>query len=560
MALDKVAPIVIVTPFNVMTDSYDEFIENVRKALAGKVPDSPTVVGPKSEVARPVMDKGTTPVEQPPRWIHVELRGKTQGTTTPNPKVAIRSDDAYIMGFTNSTGRWFQLSKTGTKYKLVDDKAVMAGFEGNYDTLVGGVKHLPDLNLNKFSMAQAAAALWNKASTISGGIGNDDVDDDGDMLRANDPVKQAVATLAVAVCEAARFIPVSNVVKEGWSKDRVSVTPDEVNYIREWGDLSTALLSWKKKGYKDDATIFKIFNGIGITNGEEALAVVRLVKRVIRSNMADAPTTDEQLLAYAQLPKHGRYMAEVFAVRIPATAGGDPPSGTISLHGGHCSSDFIYSPEEEHTSQQTSCDSQGNMVLTGPSVATSAYGPIVFNLDLHDGTRGQADEEEDEENTGRIVCDAVGGDFSNYDKAISETVLTRCGPAEVIYAVLSNGVQGRVDVKLAGLQSRDEVVLVGRIVARSKLFDIGCVLFYNEAAGVRVRPGELVPLARHALAVPLHMPLTIELDIRHGGSGDEIVRGELEFKTAIDGLHTGRLVGVNDAEFEVTILWSEYPW
>uniref|UniRef100_A0A8I6XGN1 DUF6598 domain-containing protein n=2 Tax=Hordeum vulgare subsp. vulgare TaxID=112509 RepID=A0A8I6XGN1_HORVV len=552
MALDKVAPIVIVTPFNVMTDSYDDLIENVRAALAGT---AGTKVGPTPEVKSPVLDKGTTPVEQPPRWIHVELHGKTQGTTTPKPKVAIRSDDAYIMGFTNSTGRWFQLSKTGTTYKLVDDKAVMAGFDGNYNTLVGGVNNLPTLNLNKFSMAQAAAALWNKASTISG-----DVDDDGDMLRANDPVKQAVATLAVAVCEAARFSPVSEVVNAGWDKDKVSVTPDEVNYIKEWGDLSTALLSWMDKQYKDDATIFKKFNGIGITNGEKALAVVRLVKVVIRSNMADAPTTDEQLLAYAQLPKHGRYMAEVFAVRIPATAGGDPPSGTISLHGGHCSSDFIYSPDEEHTSQQTSCDSQGNMVLTGPSVATSAYGPIVFNLDLHDGTRGQANEEEDEENIGRIVCDAVGGDFSNYDKAISETVLTRYGPAEVIYAVLSNGVQGRVDVKLAGLQSRDEVVLVGSIVARSKLFDIGCVLFYNEAAGVRVRPGELVPLARHALAVPLHMPLTIELDIHHAGSGDEIVKGELEFKTAIDGLHTGRLVGVNDAEFEVTIFWSEYPW
>ncbi|XP_044983276.1 60 kDa jasmonate-induced protein-like [Hordeum vulgare subsp. vulgare] len=272
----------------------------------------------------------------------------------------------------------------------------------------------------------------------------------------------------------------------------------------------------------------------------------------------DAPT-DEQLLAYAELPRQGRYMAEVFAVRIPATAGADPPSGTISFHGGHCSSDFIYSPEEEHASQQTSCDSQGNIVLTGPSVATSAYSPIVFSLDLHDG---QADEEE-EENTARIVCDTIGGDFSNYNRAISETVRTGYGPAEVIYAVLSNGIQGRVDVKLSRLQSRDEEVLVGRIVARSKLFDVGCVLFYKEAAnkqGVHVRPGEPVPLARHALALPLHMPLTIELDLRRGGSGDEIVRGKLEFKTAIDGLHTERLVGVNGAEFEVTISWSDYPW
>jgi len=566
MALVKIAPIVLVTPFNVTTDSYDTFIQNVRVALAGSKPD--TVKGPISKVERPVLAKETAPDKQPPRWIHVQLRGK-KGEA---PKVAIRSDNAYIIGFTNSKGKWYQLSKTGTKDKLVDDNPVMAGFDGNYNTLIGGVNNLPTLNLNNFSMAEAAATLWNKTSLY----GNDDVNGDDDiddketaMLRALS-VKEAVATLAVAVCEAARFIPVSKVISEGWTEQRVSVTTKEVNYIKEWGDLSSALLGWKKKGYKDDKTFFDKFKDIGITDGEQALAVVGLVKLVIRSNtlvttgyMASA-LTKEQLLAYDELPKQGRYMAEVFAVRIPAIAGGDLPSGTISFHGGHYCSDFIYSwsPPEEHTSQQT-CDSQGNIVLTGPSVAMSAYGPIVFSLDLEDSSRGQADgEEEVEENTRRIVCDAVGGDFSKYNRVISETVRTAYGPAEVIYAILSNGVQGRVEVKLVGQQSGDEEdgAFLGRIVARSKLFDVSCVLFHNEAdKGVHVRQGELVPLARQALAVPLHMPLTIELDLRRC-SGDEIVSGQLEFKTAIDGLHTERLVGVNGAEFEVTIVWSEYPW
>lgn len=85
---------------------------------------------------------------------------------------------------------------------------------------------------------------------------------------------------------------------------------------------------------------------------------------------SDAPT-DEQLLAYAELPKHGRDMAEVFAVRIPAIAGGDPPPrGIISFYGGHCCSDFIYSwsplEEEEDTSKQT-CDSQVQFPLISPS-------------------------------------------------------------------------------------------------------------------------------------------------------------------------------------------------
>lgn len=283
---------------------------------------------------------------------------------------------------------------------------------------------------------------------------------------------------------------------------------------------------------------------------------------------SDAPT-DEQLLAYAELPIHGRDMAEVFAVRIPATAGGNPPpGGSIVFYGGHCCSDFIYSwsplEEEEDTSKQT-CDSQGNLVLTGPSLATSAISPIAFFLYLHDGSPQAGEATEDDEDIGRIICDCIGGDFSNYNRAIVETVQTGYGPAEVIYAVLSNGVQGRVAVKLARLPvskagEEDATAILGRIVARSKLFDVGCVLFYKEGDnGVNVRPGGLIQLAREALAVPLHMPLTIELDL-HRCSGDEIVGGVLEFNPATNGQHTERLVGENGAELEVEISWSQYPW
>ncbi|CAO2143378.1 unnamed protein product [Urochloa humidicola] len=289
---------------------------------------------------------------------------------------------------------------------------------------------------------------------------------------------------------------------------------------------------------------------------------------------SDAPT-DEQLRAYAELANPGRYMAEVFAVRVPAAAGGDrpPPCGTISFHGGNCCSDFIYrsSPaEDEKPTPPPACDSQGNIMLTGPSVATSAYGPIVFNFDLHDGSRGSSstqgeaadDDEEDGNKGGRIFCD-FDGEFSNYDRTIVETVSTGYGPADVIYAILSNAVQGTVSVKLARqVGSGDATAVLGRITARSKLFDVGCVLFYNERGDkddVRVRSGDLIPLARQALAVPLHMPLTVELDLRCS-SGVEIVRGALEFYPAIDGQHTQRLVGVNGDEFEVTISWSDYPW
>ena len=82
----------------------------------------------------------------------------------------------------------------------------------------------------------------------------------------------------------------------------------------------------------------------------------------------DAPT-EEELLAYGDLPRHGRDMAEVFAVRVPAAAavagggGGhrSPPCGTIFFYGGNSCSDLIYSRERSVTDEPAArqpCDGE----------------------------------------------------------------------------------------------------------------------------------------------------------------------------------------------------------
>nr|CAB3482859.1 unnamed protein product [Digitaria exilis] len=312
----------------------------------------------------------------------------------------------------------------------------------------------------------------------------------------------------------------------------------------------------------------------------------------------DAPTAEE-LLEYGDLPRQGRDMAEVFAVRVPAAAGGDrpPPCGSIFFHGGHSCSDLIYTRKPSGTDELAApqpCDGevrfsisavfflvpslssseyfvqintqiQGNLVLTGPSVAASAYGPVIFDLQLHDGSH------HNNTTAGRIFCDTVSGEFSTYDKTISQTVTTGYGHAEVVYAVLSNAVEGRVAVKLSALPvgtgEGDHGAItgvLGRIIARSKLLDAGCVLFYSDGAtgkeaGVSVRSGEMLPLARQVLAVRLHRLLTVELNLR-SGSGEEIVRGAVDFNPASSGEHVERVVGMSGADVEVTVSWSDYPW
>ena len=108
MAPEKFAPSQTVT-FNVRSDSYTTFISTLRGALAGTKPDKVR--------DRPVLAKQTGETAQPPRWIHVVLNAGDGGAA---PKVAIRSDNAYIAGFANRPkGRYIVYMHQNSKLKLV---------------------------------------------------------------------------------------------------------------------------------------------------------------------------------------------------------------------------------------------------------------------------------------------------------------------------------------------------------------------------------------------------------------------------------------------------------
>lgn len=203
---------------------------------------------------------------------------------------------------------------------------------------------------------------------------------------------------------------------------------------------------------------------------------------------------------------------------------------------------------------------QGNIMLTGPSFATSAYVPVIFTLCLHDGSQ----EEDNNENEVEVICNTCNGLFNNYNSTIIETVNTGYGPAEVSYAVLTNAVEGQVTVKLVRRDEHNDPTAItgvlGRIITRSKLLNVGCVLFYSDFGSIpHIGSDGLIPLARRALAVPAMMPLTIELDLR-SSSGDEIVRAAVEFDPTTSDQHVERVIGMGGHEIQVTISWLDFPW
>jgi len=168
---------------------------------------------------------------------------------------------------------WYQLSARNSTQLF--EGAKMLGFNGHYSTLVGGqgVKDLPTLKLGKERTLEAATVLWSyKQDKLMGCA-------DADSAVAADPqqnLKRKLALLAVTLCEAARLDPVRAVIDGGWKRE-LSITNKEVGYIGDWSDLSTALLAWQADKFKNDATHFSKFKGLGISDGNGALAVVQLL-------------------------------------------------------------------------------------------------------------------------------------------------------------------------------------------------------------------------------------------------------------------------------------------
>lgn len=320
-----------VVPFNVKEstkDSYTSFISSLRGKLSGKA-------GKKIR-DRPILDGQTGEEKPPPRWIHVEL---TSGTM--KPKVAIRSDNGYIVGFTNRQGEWFQLKKKGKgQTNILLPNATVLAFSGDYEALIGDpVAKLPELALGRESTVGAISVLWSRKKTttkpkvadVEQGRGHHDIvadfqhsgdedatitgfandnnnivgdqhsgdgdamingfatvdnnigDDDATIIGfANDPdrsLRRAVAMLAVTLCEAARLIPVHDTISKDWtSKQGPAVTVPQAKYIKKWGQLSEALHGWAAQGFKNDQEWFRYLkDSTGIRTGDQALKVMHLI-------------------------------------------------------------------------------------------------------------------------------------------------------------------------------------------------------------------------------------------------------------------------------------------
>ncbi|KAL6637128.1 hypothetical protein ACP70R_024700 [Stipagrostis hirtigluma subsp. patula] len=195
----------------------------------------------------------------PLSWKMVTLQALGNDNTT----LAIRSDNLDLAGFANRTGHWHVF----TKYMHLIPNATILNFGDDYKSLLGGLgfPRLPRLELGIVLTLGAVEVLSNYSPSESGG------DDDA-------PAKIALATLKVT-CEAARFVPIYNHIRDGWYLPGTRLDMLLANYIVNWRTLSCALLIWSETGRweihgpeDDEAT--ELYDTFDIQNPDQALQML----------------------------------------------------------------------------------------------------------------------------------------------------------------------------------------------------------------------------------------------------------------------------------------------
>ncbi|CAD6258211.1 unnamed protein product [Miscanthus lutarioriparius] len=247
---------------NVDTGNYNDFILALRDILTAH-DDNPRqfVCDYRNGRIHHVLPKQKLPRE-PKRWIYIKLVLKDGAETT----LAVRDDNVYLIGFMNQRGELFEFGFSGTIDRSKRSRPMLRGSrflecDVNYGSLLhGGARNLKNMELGR------AFALF-AVRQLSGYY-------QGQGRIVGDNTRRALAGLMVIVCEATRMRPLLETA--GWH-DRFScfIKSKHVDYIWGWGDMSEALLRWKRDG--NTFQFPKCLEDIGVGGPCKALDIVELL-------------------------------------------------------------------------------------------------------------------------------------------------------------------------------------------------------------------------------------------------------------------------------------------
>jgi len=213
-----------------------------------------------------------TPNRKPNKWILIKLIGEDNETAT----AALRSDNGYLQGFSNSSGQWFELCASDAKAKGVNyqylDGSLFVNCEVHYASMLKldseekspdstvALERMTQLILGKPSMLKDVRRL-SRFKYIPGGY-------------IDEETRKGLARTAFTLSEAFRMFVLSCRVINDWDLG-TSYDKLQCKYIWEWREIcSMLLIPFIRAG---DYIITKRLEDIGITDPEKGFAVVCLL-------------------------------------------------------------------------------------------------------------------------------------------------------------------------------------------------------------------------------------------------------------------------------------------
>ncbi|XP_066339242.1 60 kDa jasmonate-induced protein-like [Miscanthus floridulus] len=244
------------------TEDYTVFIHRLRGILAQHDDLPRQFVRDNRNSIHYVLPKQKHP-RAPERWIYIKLVLRDGEETT----LAVRDDNVYLIGFKNKREELFEFGFSGTIDRSKKSRPMLRGSrflecDVNYGSLLhGGARNLVKMWLDR-GFARWAVLRLSGYAQGQGGI-------------VDDNTRRALAGLMVMVCEATRMRPLLE--RAGWHANArcCCIDSEHVDYIWGWGDMSEALLRWKRD--PDTFQFPECLKDIGVGGAGKALDIVELL-------------------------------------------------------------------------------------------------------------------------------------------------------------------------------------------------------------------------------------------------------------------------------------------
>ncbi|KAF0921257.1 hypothetical protein E2562_003068 [Oryza meyeriana var. granulata] len=501
---------------DVTNHDHSKFIKDIR-ALHTRRPCCEFVKG------KPMLPRQSD--GQPMRWNHIKLyvriKGQQNGGEMDSGKnkeetrtitLAVRDDNLYCWGFKNQKGKWFTFTDPPPKNMEAQTtqeehevrcrglppeyKATKLWCTEDYKSILG-VKHKKDFldvllnaKLDKDFMIAAVDRLSrykdpnydaDQQGTVSSKENDENVDKGNGL---------PLVGLIIMVCESARLSSIYDTVVEGVNGNKL--TKEQIYCMWKWKPISDALRDW------DETEQWVDFSKDGKP---------RHLKSVGIKDQYGALKQAEVLLNKS-LHEHPDHMyVEPFAVRANFKV---VPGTTITFQDWKSKQIYIYKLEQgDHGPIH---DFKGNLVLTGPDRAISAYGKFTIKVDIPRGDNGPIEEFVFEWDPYKYAAEV------DKRKVMSRTIWM--GPdhnMEITYAVWSNARQAIVQVDLLPIEGICLCAVHGEITVHIHDLKIASVLLPN--TGLPLHSGSSstlcfhLQLARSVLAVPSCWPIEVHVSL-----------------------------------------------